>query len=63
MGMKHCYVIAEALSVTHARIRLPLTSVVYGRNAENKPVSHQGVGHDHVRAIFADSACRNVSTR
>ena len=32
--------IAQALSVTHARISLPHTSVVYGRNAENEAVSH-----------------------
>ena len=34
---------AQALSITHARISLPharaIMSIVYGRNAENKPVS------------------------
>ena len=44
--MKHCYATAlytteaQALSVTHARYRTRvITSVVYGRNAENEPVS------------------------
>ena len=38
MAMKHCYVIAQALSVTHARISLPHAlnhERSYGRNAEN----------------------------
>ena len=31
--------ITTALSITHARISLPHACVVYGRNAENEPVS------------------------
>ena len=37
------YTEAQSLSVTHARISYrtrAITSVVYGRNAENAPVSH-----------------------
>ena len=43
--MKHCYATAlyttevQALSVTHARISLLNACIVYGRNAENEPVS------------------------
>ena len=35
----HYTLLKQARSVTHARISRAITSVVYGRNAENEPVS------------------------